>query len=207
MTIHDFDMARYVTGSEVVEVFARGAVRIDPAIAESGDIDTAVVMLVHESGGMTMIDNSRQAVYGYDQRVEAFGSAGHRRVGEPASPHGHPRTAAGTNGGDDPYFFLDRYVPSTSRSGDLRRARCRRLRSPVGAADGRAPLVMASPPEARWTRTARSGATRSARPACLASPSSETSPVTWSTAVRRPPAGARSSPPRPSTGSARTARS
>ena len=50
MTIHDFDMARYVTGSEVVEVFARGAVRVDPAVAEAGDVDTAVVLLVHEDG-------------------------------------------------------------------------------------------------------------------------------------------------------------
>ena len=76
MTIHDFDMARFVTGSEVVEVFARGAVRVDPEIARAGDVDTAVVTLVHESGCLTAIDNSRRAVYGYDQRVEVLGSAG-----------------------------------------------------------------------------------------------------------------------------------
>src|SRR5205085_22886 len=50
MTIHDFDMARFVTGSEVVEVFARGAVRVDPAIGATGDVDTAVVTLVHDNG-------------------------------------------------------------------------------------------------------------------------------------------------------------
>ncbi|MGZ4354353.1 MAG: Gfo/Idh/MocA family oxidoreductase, partial [Gaiellaceae bacterium] len=59
MTIHDFDMARYVTGSEVVEVFARGAVRITPELAELGDVDTAVVTLVHENGAVSLIDNSR----------------------------------------------------------------------------------------------------------------------------------------------------
>lgn len=76
MMIHDFDMAYYVSGSKIVEVFAKGAVRIDPAIGEVGDIDTAVVVLTHEDGTITTIDNSRQAVYGYDQRIEAFGSKG-----------------------------------------------------------------------------------------------------------------------------------
>ena len=76
MMIHDFDMARFVTGSEVVEVFARGALRIEPSFAEAGDIDTALVTLVHEDGCLTAIDNSRRAAYGYDQRVEVFGSAG-----------------------------------------------------------------------------------------------------------------------------------
>ena len=76
MTIHDFDMARFITGSEVTEVYARAAVRVDPAIGEAGDVDTAVVVLTHANGAITTIDNSRQAVYGYDQRVEAFGSEG-----------------------------------------------------------------------------------------------------------------------------------
>ncbi|MEK9839419.1 MAG: Gfo/Idh/MocA family oxidoreductase, partial [Ilumatobacter sp.] len=76
MTIHDFDMARYVTGSEVLEVYAQGEVMVDPAIGEAGDLDTVVVMMRHENGAITTIDNSRQAVYGYDQRVEVFGSAG-----------------------------------------------------------------------------------------------------------------------------------
>ena len=58
MMIHDFDMARFVTGSEVVEVFARGALRIEPSFAEAGDIDTALVTLVHEDGCLTAIDNS-----------------------------------------------------------------------------------------------------------------------------------------------------
>ena len=99
MTIHDFDMARYVTGSEVIEVYAQGAVRVDPAIGEAGDVDTAVVMLRHENGCITTIDNSRQAVYGYDQRVEAFGSGGMAASRQPARPHRlapHGRRDVGT---------------------------------------------------------------------------------------------------------------
>ena len=87
MTIHDFDMARYVTGSEVVEVYARGAVRIDPSFADAGDVDTALVVLEHEDGCLTAIDNSRQAVYGYDQRVEVFGSGGMAASENPLRAH------------------------------------------------------------------------------------------------------------------------
>ena len=77
MTIHDFDMARFISGSDIVEVHAAvGAALIDPAIGEIGDVDTSVVVLRHASGCLTVIDNSRQAVYGYDQRVEALGTAG-----------------------------------------------------------------------------------------------------------------------------------
>ena len=100
MTIHDFDMARFVVGSEVVEVFARGAVRIDQAFADADDVDTAVVTLVHENGCLTTIDNSRQAVYGYDQRVEVFGSAGMATLGEPARARGDHPHARGRAGRD-----------------------------------------------------------------------------------------------------------
>ena len=76
MMIHDFDMARFLAGSNVTEVYASGAVLVDPAIGEAGDVDTAMVMLKFENGAIGVIDNSRQAVYGYDQRVEVFGSKG-----------------------------------------------------------------------------------------------------------------------------------
>ena len=76
MMIHDFDMIRFLAGSEVSEVFAKGAVLIDPAIGAAGDVDTAVVTLTFENGAIGIIDNSRRAVYGYDQRLEVFGSAG-----------------------------------------------------------------------------------------------------------------------------------
>lgn len=75
MTIHDFDMARFLFG-EVEEVYAVGKVLVDAAIGDAGDIDTAIITLKFASGAIGTIDNSRQAVYGYDQRVEVFGSAG-----------------------------------------------------------------------------------------------------------------------------------
>ena len=143
MMIHDFDMARFVTGSEVVDVYAQAAVLVDPAIGEAGDVDTAVVVLTHENGCITSIDNSRQAVYGYDQRVEAFGSGGMAASENPLSHTGMRRSAGGTLSKTLPYFFLDRYIPSYIEewkafvsyvtSGGP---------SPVSAEDGRAPLVI-----------------------------------------------------------------
>ena len=139
MTIHDFDMARFVTGSEVVEVFARGAVRITPALAELGDVDTAVVTLTHENGVFTVIDNSRQAVYGFDQRVEAFGSAGEN----PPAHTGVVRTDEGSWGAPLPDFFLERYVPSYVAEWEAFVQAVREgLPSPVPGADGRAPLAI-----------------------------------------------------------------
>jgi len=143
MTIHDFDMARFVTGSEVVEVFARGNVRVDPRIGEAGDVDTAVVVLTHEDGTITTIDNSRRAVYGFDQRVEAFGSGGMAVSDNPAAHAGWRRTAERTAGAVLPWFFLDRYLPSYRREWA---AFVDHVRdggpSPVGAAAGRAPVAI-----------------------------------------------------------------
>jgi myo-inositol 2-dehydrogenase / D-chiro-inositol 1-dehydrogenase len=139
-TIHDFDMARYVTGSEVVEVFARGATRIAP---DSGELDTAVVALVHDDAAFTVIDNSRKAAYGYDQRVEAFGSLGVAASENPLAHTGLVRTRSGTHAPTLPYFFLERYIPSYVREWDaFVRAFREGLPSPVGPADGRAPLVI-----------------------------------------------------------------
>ena len=81
MMIHDFDMARFVTGSEVVEVFAKGYNLIDPEIGEAGDIDTGIALLTFENNATAIIENSRKAVYGYDQRLEVFGSkASHVKI-------------------------------------------------------------------------------------------------------------------------------
>ena len=143
MTIHDFDMARFVTGSEVVEVVARGAVRIDPAIGEAGDIDTALLMLVHEDGCLTAIDNSRQAVYGYDQRVEVFGSRGIAASENPLAHSGVVRTADGTSAPPLPYFYLERYTASYLREWEAFVAALAAGETPpVTTADARAPLVI-----------------------------------------------------------------
>jgi myo-inositol 2-dehydrogenase/D-chiro-inositol 1-dehydrogenase len=144
MTIHDFDMARFVTGSsEVVEVFARGAVRVDPAFAEAGDVDTAAVMLTHANGCLTTIDNSRQAVYGYDQRVEVFGSAGMAASENPLAHAALVRTATGTTAATLPYFYLERYIPSYLREWHAFVAAVTTgTTPPVTVADARAPLVI-----------------------------------------------------------------
>jgi myo-inositol 2-dehydrogenase / D-chiro-inositol 1-dehydrogenase len=143
MTIHDFDMARYVTGSDVVEVFARGALRVAPAFAEIGDVDTAVVTLTHANGCLTVIDNSREAAYGYDQRVEAFGALGMAASENPLAHTGVVRTADGTTAPALPHFYLDRYVPSyvAEWAAFVDAVRAGRT-PPVTMADGRAPLVI-----------------------------------------------------------------
>lgn len=112
MTIHDFDMARYLMDEEVDEVYAMGAVLVDPRIGQVGDVDTAVVTLRFRSGAMGVIDNSRKAVYGYDQRVEVFGSGG-MAAGENRTPDAH--VLANEQGIHRPkplYFFLERYMDS-----------------------------------------------------------------------------------------------
>jgi myo-inositol 2-dehydrogenase/D-chiro-inositol 1-dehydrogenase len=143
MTVHDFDMARFVTGSEVEEVYARGEVRIDPAFAEAGDVDTAVVTLRHADGTLTLIDNSRRAVYGFDQRVEAFGSLGAASSENAAAHAGLLRNAAGGHLARLPTFFLERYVPSYLGEWHAFVTAVREgAPSPVSGTDARAPLVI-----------------------------------------------------------------
>jgi len=112
MMIHDFDMARFLVGSEIQSVFATAGVFIDPAIGDAGDVDTAVVVLTFENGVIGTIDNSRQAVYGYDQRVEVFGSGGSiTALNE--YPNQVQVSTAQTVYRDLPlHFFLERYAES-----------------------------------------------------------------------------------------------
>lgn len=112
MTIHDFDMARYIVGSEVKEVFAKADVLIDPMFHEAEDIDTAVIMLDFENGAKAVIDNSRKAVYGYDQRLEIFGSKGMLMAD---NKHLHNTQHFNESGATSPRpydFFMDRYADS-----------------------------------------------------------------------------------------------
>ncbi|MDO8898432.1 MAG: inositol 2-dehydrogenase [Bacteroidales bacterium] len=110
MTMHDFDMARYIAGSEVVEVYAKTAVLVDPAIGEAGDIDTAIVTLTFENGAIGVIDNSRKAVYGYDQRVEIFGSKGMVNA-DNNYPDNHVfYSDSGVHKSLPLNFFMDRYL-------------------------------------------------------------------------------------------------
>jgi myo-inositol 2-dehydrogenase / D-chiro-inositol 1-dehydrogenase len=143
MTIHDFDMARFLAGSEVVEVFARGAVRLEPWFAQAGDVDTAVITLVHEDGCLTTIDNSRRAAYGYDQRVEVFGSAGVAACENPPAHAGSVLTAEGSSGPPLHHFFLERYLVSYEREWQAFVTAVRGGDRPSPSVrDARAPLVI-----------------------------------------------------------------
>ena len=143
MTIHDFDMARYLIGDEVVEVYAVGGVRVDPKIGEAGDIDTAVITLRFRNGVIATIDNSREAVYGYDQRVEVFGSKG---MVTAANPPTHTVTFSGSEGtraASPPYFFVERYKPAfLSELRAFFTCIQEDTPPPVTGNDGRAPVVI-----------------------------------------------------------------
>jgi len=112
MTIHDFDMARFVIDSEVKEVYAKANVLIDPAIGEAGDVDTAVTTLFFENGAIGTIANSRQAVYGYDQRLEVFGSGGMVNVTNNTPDNHTYYNRQGSHGPLPLNFFMDRYTES-----------------------------------------------------------------------------------------------
>ncbi len=112
MTIHDFDMARYMIGSEVEEVYAAGGVMVDPAIGDAGDIDTAIITLRFKNGVLGAIDNSRQAIYGYDQRVEVFGSGGMVTCANDKPDSAVISNASGEHGAKPLFFFVERYTES-----------------------------------------------------------------------------------------------
>ena len=143
MTIHDFDMARFLMGREVESVYAAGEVLIDPAIGQAGDVDTAVITLHFENGALGVIDNSRQAVYGYDQRVEVFGSGG-----LVTADNDYPNSARISDAQrvhrDLPLnFFMERYTESYAN--EIRAfVECivQDTLPPVTGLDGRIPVIM-----------------------------------------------------------------
>lgn len=112
MMIHDFDMAQFQAGSPVTEVYAQGAVLVDPAIGKAGDVDTAIVLLKFANGALGVIDNSRRAAYGYDQRVEVFGEKGMAAGENDGDTTVRVFTAQGVVSDKPQYFFLERYMAS-----------------------------------------------------------------------------------------------
>jgi myo-inositol 2-dehydrogenase/D-chiro-inositol 1-dehydrogenase len=112
MTIHDLDMARYLANAEVEEVFARASNLVDPRIGEAGDVDTAAIVLRFETGALALIDNSRRAVYGYDQRLEVFGPKGCLTAPNRTPTEVRRWTEAGQERERPFEFFLDRYEES-----------------------------------------------------------------------------------------------
>ena len=143
MMIHDFDMVRYLIGAEVEEVHALGAVRIDPEIGAAGDIDTAVVTLKFTNGVLGVIENSRQAVYGYDQRAEVFGNKGAIEAAN-KTPHNTMHSTAEIVQQPNPlYFFLERYMDSyIAEMRAFIDAVQNDTPTPVNGMDGRIPVVM-----------------------------------------------------------------
>ena len=143
MTIHDFDTARFLIGSEVVEIFTYGGVRVDPEIGKAGDLDTVLIMLKVADGTLGTIDNSEKAAYGYDQRVELFGSKGTIQIG-----NNYPNSATISSDKsiyrDRPlYFFVERYLESyvTEMRAFVEAVRLDKP-TPLGGVDGRIPVVM-----------------------------------------------------------------
>lgn len=112
MTIHDFDMARFLAGADVTEVYASATCLVDSAIGEAGDVDTAIINLKFENGALGVIDNSRRAAYGYDQRIEVFGSLGAAMASNDTPTNVTVMNADGVTTDKPLYFFLERYMQS-----------------------------------------------------------------------------------------------
>ena len=144
MAIHDFDMARWMLGEEPVEVFAAGACLVDPQIGKLGDIDTAKTVLRTPSGKLCVISNSRRSGYGYDQRIEAFGSQGALRAGNVVTTTVETWTEAGAQADQFQNFFLDRYAEAYRREmAHFADMLARGADPEVGYADGVAALALA----------------------------------------------------------------
>ena len=115
MTIHDFDMVRFLAGCDAEEIYVQSAVLVDPGIGEAGDVDTAVITLKMANGAIAVIDNSRRAAYGYDQRAEVFGSKGMAATSNDTASSLVLSTADGITGEKPLYFFLERYTESFAK--------------------------------------------------------------------------------------------
>lgn len=143
MTVHDFDLARYLIGSEIEEIYATGTINIVPELAELGDLDTTLLIMRFQNGVLGMIDNSRKAVFGYDQRVEVFGSGGSAKT-----DNRYANAVTISDGAsirrDPPFeFFMERYTESFAREMEsFVRALSEGTPIEVDGFDGRMPVVM-----------------------------------------------------------------
>lgn len=143
MTIHDFDMVRYLAGCDAEEVYVEAAVLVDPGIGEAGDVDTAVITLKMENGAIAVIDNSRKAVYGYDQRAEVFGSKGMVATSNDTLSSAVISNENGVTGEKPLYFFLERYMDSFAKEMEcFINAIVNDTDTPLGVIDGLKPVLM-----------------------------------------------------------------
>lgn len=143
MTIHDFDMVRFLAGCDATEVYVQSAVLVDPEIGKAGDVDTAVITLQMENGAIAVIDNSRKAVYGYDQRVEVFGDKGMVKVENDKLSSVEFSGRAGVESEKPLYFFLERYMDAYAKEME---AFVKSIEEdtpvPLSAEDGLKPVLM-----------------------------------------------------------------
>lgn len=144
MTIHDFDMARWLLGEEPVEVFAYGSCLVDPAVGKAGDTDTVMVLMKTASGRQAHINNSRRASYGYDQRLEVHGAKGRLMAGNRTPTTVELADGANVSADKPMYFFLERYAEAYRAELEaFVDAVLHKKPMPVGAADGRMAIVLA----------------------------------------------------------------
>ena len=144
MTIHDFDMVRFLAGCNAEEIFVQAANVVDKAIGDAGDVDTAVITIKMGNGAIAVIDNSRRAVYGYDQRAEVFGSNGMAATGNDAYSQVVISNGNGVTSEKPLHFFLQRYM---NAYGSEIEAFVEAIENnsvpPVSADDGLQPVLMA----------------------------------------------------------------
>ncbi len=144
MAIHDFDMVRYLSGSEVEEVYAAGGSMVNPEIGKLGDVDTAITTLKLANGAIAVIDNSREAAYGYDQRAEVFGSKGMVAVANDTDSTAVVSTNGGVVAEKPKFFFLERYMQSfVDEMKDFIKAIAEDTAPPVTGIDGLKPVLIA----------------------------------------------------------------
>lgn len=144
MTIHDFDMARFLTGCDAKEIYVQSANRVDPLIGKVGDVDTAVLTLKMEDDTLVVIDNCRRSAYGYDQRVEVFGSEGMVSISNDTDSSAVISNAQGVSAEKPQFFFLERYMESYEK--EIRsfiHSIAMNEDTPVNVVDGLKPVVMA----------------------------------------------------------------
>ncbi|MGO9935174.1 MAG: inositol 2-dehydrogenase [Steroidobacteraceae bacterium] len=147
MTIHDFDLARFILGDDPIqEVFASGSIMVDPALSEFGDVDTAMVVMKAASGALVHINNSRRAVYGYDQRVEAFGASGMVRSDNLRASTLMRDDARATDAREPLLnFFMERYRQAyLDELNDFIEVLAAKKAPAVGFEDGRCALILAN---------------------------------------------------------------
>ena len=143
MTIHDFDMVRYLSGSEAKEVFAVGSVTVNPEIGKAGDVDTAVITLKLANGATAVIDNCRAACYGYDQRAEVFGTEGAIAISNDSDSNAVFSCKDGVIAEKPMFFFLERYMAAYAREIDeFVEAIVNNTETPVTANDGLQPVLI-----------------------------------------------------------------